>query len=1340
MRPKPEGLNKMDTRASTRTRLSVLPVFIALVFNLVAPVVSIALPDAAPAELSPRVAEAAADPAHVNFTFQGCRNPSVNLELTNFVCADGDYTTGNLGKTWNELDLVPHRLTTALGTQGAATELYTVGIVADHIEAGVPGYDFISIPVVNAAKSHASCSVSAGPLLTATPGIGGTDTSMYRLIDISQNKGTTCVFDYYERLAIGSHQFPGSSLHSNMTNQNLGVAGVGSQDISIPVKEILPQEIDKTMSATRGQAYGWAVSKSASPASLNFANTCLDTAGARSQQVQITVTWTRSGPTPSGDTTITTHIYATNPAHRTVTVNVTDRVYEGLTQTAQISEATSGPVNVPKETSDMLILTHQFTYQGNATTFNDVATASYTDLLTGIAVPGQTTATASATTQASTDPAANSSVLVTDTESITGTGLAFSVAALGAVNGAFTNYTAGNSTTGPVNWEHTVSGSGSVTFDKTVTVDEPRITSGTLSDTATILGDNSLELDSDSESVAITTNALVSLTISKTIPTGSLRSGESVTFDFDVTGPNGYSDTASITFNHGDPLTKTTTLTGLAPGTYDVSEQALSGWANHSDQQTTITLPSCSGMVSFNNSTLAPDLGITKTADNETVSAGDPIGFEIELSNSNDPETGPAKDVTLSDELPSGDGIDWSIASVTGTGGFTPAADACQITGDPATGQELDCDFGDLAPGQGVQVRITSDTTGASCTVYSNTAWLHASNHDSISASDSTEVLCPDLDIAKSADASPVDAGDPIGFSIVVSNDGEGTAKNVTLDDPLPGSLALGIDWSVDAVLINGSAVADPSTYCSITGSAPNQTLECSFGDMDEGDTAQVQVSSSTSAPDGCVTATLPNEATADADNHAEVRADDSITIECPALAIEKTADDDVVSAGEQIGFWIEVSNSSDAGTGTAKDVTLEDELPGGDGIDWSVAAVTLNGTAVADPSVYCWIAGDAPSQSLACEFGDLGSGDSAAVHVTSGTTQDSCGTYDNVAMADADNAAGVISPEASTTVECPGLNISKSADADEVVAGEEASFIITIWNAGPGNAFDVTLHDELPAGLTWDYEILQGSAICTLASSLEEGGVQHMSIDCDLGTLAPTSMDDGVKVRVFADTDRTVCGPMENIAFASASNNDEVSDGDSLDVRCPTLTIDKSADADEIVISGPNDALVADPAVITWTLTYTLTNGPVTNAVISDELPAGLVYVDGSASDGGVYDVATNTLTWTFATLTASGSVTFETEVDPETISRVAPTVNVAVIASDQTPEDDGQDQVTVVVEPPPLAGTPTPKPKLPDTAVGVGPNGEPITVPIELLVAFFLGSLGVLTLANVRARGRRR
>ena len=220
---------------------------------------------------------------------------------------------------------------------------------------------------------------------------------------------------------------------------------------------------------------------------------------------------------------------------------------------------------------------------------------------------------------------------------------------------------------------------------------------------------------------------------------------------------------------------------------------------------------------------------------------------------------------------------------------------------------------------------------------------------------------------------------------------------------------------------------------------------------------------------------------------------------------------------------------------------------------------------------------------------------------------------------------------------------------------------------------------------------------------------------------------------------------PLVNAAEARSPNSQcpdsenvqaECEDESTVTPRVPTLVIDKVADAEVITISGPSDALVAGPSLVTWTLTYTLTNGQVTNAVITDEVPA----ASSSSMPPTAGVQADGVVAWTFATLSESGSVAFRTTVDPETISRTDPTVNTAVIDSDETAPEDGVDSVTVVVEPPPLGGNPNPKPAVPDTAAIIGANGEPITVPVELLAVVFLGSLGAMALANARARNRRR
>src|SRR4051812_23233585 len=62
----------------------------------------------------PFAALSPANAAGFQYTLEGCRLAGNNT-LPNadgkFICTDAEYTTGNLGKSWNELDLVPHRVT-----------------------------------------------------------------------------------------------------------------------------------------------------------------------------------------------------------------------------------------------------------------------------------------------------------------------------------------------------------------------------------------------------------------------------------------------------------------------------------------------------------------------------------------------------------------------------------------------------------------------------------------------------------------------------------------------------------------------------------------------------------------------------------------------------------------------------------------------------------------------------------------------------------------------------------------------------------------------------------------------------------------------------------------------------------------------------------------------------------------------------------------------------------------------------------------------------------------------------------------------------------------------------
>jgi hypothetical protein len=525
----------------------------------------------------------AAAPDHVGVTLEGCRNNGT-IALPNgsgqFVCPDAAYTTGNLGKGWNELDLVPHRLTVDAGNAAPASQTYTLSVAVDNTKAGVPGYDVLS----TLTKKSGSCSVSVGAQTTLTPGVGGTDTSLARLVTITQSKNTICIFDFYARLALGSHLYSGSSLHANALNETFGTAGIGARDVSIPVKEISPQELRKTMAASADSTVQWSLEKAANPASIKFGDVCAADF-APTKQVTFRVTWKKVA-TAAGGVTAITNIYAKNPASRTITVNVSDTIYKGTTQT-QALETFSTPlagVDVLANT-EQLVLTHTANLPSTAGAvgdfLNDVATATYTDKATGITVPGATEARASA--QIVQGVTNDSFASIGDSESMTGTGLKFSVAQP-TIGGFLNGYVAGTQSVGPVDWGIAGETAGrSVDFVKTIYLDGRRETTGTISDTAYLVADNTAPTPplgspfdaSASASATITSSATVQLTVSKTIPLLILKATEriDVTFTIErVGGGYGPVDT-TLSFASGE-TSKSNVLSNLLPGEYKVSEKS----------------------------------------------------------------------------------------------------------------------------------------------------------------------------------------------------------------------------------------------------------------------------------------------------------------------------------------------------------------------------------------------------------------------------------------------------------------------------------------------------------------------------------------------------------------------------------------------------------------------------------------------------------------------------------------------------------------------------------------------------------------------------------------------
>ena len=511
-------------------------------------------------------------------------------------------------------------------------------------------------------------------------------------------------------------------------------------------------------------------------------------------------------------------------------------------------------------------------------------------------------------------------------------------------------------------------------------------------------------------------------------------------------------------------------------------------------------------------------LTLTKTADADSVDAGSPIGFTIIASNTG---AGTAHGATISDPLPTGPGISWTIS---------PPTSGCSITANVLT-----CDLGDFGPGGHVTVHVTSGTTFASCQDYPNVATLTSSNAPTLQANDSTTVLCPDVSLVKDADDATVDAGDQIGFTVTATNNGEGTAVGVLINDPLPDGT--GVSWSISP--------ATPG--CSITGAPPAQVLVCGPVDLAPDASVSVHVISQTTelscgAYDNTASVTVVNEPDVDGDSA-------STTVQCPALSLEKVADDVTVSAGTQIGFTIDASNGSAAGTGTANDVEINDPLPTGTGISWSISPATPGCSITAD--------------TLTCHVASLAPGAHLTVHVISPTEFASCAVYPNTATLDASNAAP-LEQSATTTVLCPDVELAKEADSDlPVDAGSEIGFTVTATNNGEGQATGVVINDPLPAGpadsgIDWQLDPA-APANCSITGAAPAQTLVCTAFDLDAGGASES-------VRVFSATGFASCAVYDNTATATATNQPDI-DPASADttVLCSALTLDKTADADPV-------------------------------------------------------------------------------------------------------------------------------------------------------------------------------
>lgn len=494
--------------------------------------------------------------------------------------------------------------------------------------------------------------------------------------------------------------------------------------------------------------------------------------------------------------------------------------------------------------------------------------------------------------------------------------------------------------------------------------------------------------------------------------------------------------------------------------------------------------------------------------------------------------------------LPRSTGGTYTLGEAMSSGSLSPLSDYAQTWACTTNGTADPTLSGSVGPSLPVTPKPGDDIA---CTV-TNTAAAKA-----------------DLSLVKRAIPDPALPGQNVTYRLTVKNAGPSTARNVTVTDPLPA----------------GVSFVSASPGCAASGG----TVACTVAALASGAAQSFDVTGSVAASS---TGSLVNTAKVTSDTPDPNPSDDTASITTPVrqladLTITKTADPLSVLLGETASYTLTVVNH---GPSTANDVVVTDTA--GDGITPMTAAPSQG--SCSSPS--------------SCQLGPLASGATATVIVTATST--ALGTVGNTAAVSSttadpdpsdnvDSASIVVRPQAD-------LSIVKKASAEKVSEGEDFTYTLTVKNAGPATAADVTVTDALPAGV----------AVRGVRTPRGTCG-QADPVVCRLGDLPS-----GATATVTLNVTATDAGRFVNGAVVTSPTPDpDLADNQG------SSAVDTSRKADLAITKSAS----ADTVLLGQSFTYTLTvenRGPsrATGVVVTDPLPDGL-QLDAVTTSAGTCDGA---------------------------------------------------------------------------------------------------------------------
>jgi uncharacterized repeat protein (TIGR01451 family)/gliding motility-associated-like protein len=556
---------------------------------------------------------------------------------------------------------------------------------------------------------------------------------------------------------------------------------------------------------------------------------------------------------------------------------------------------------------------------------------------------------------------------------------------------------------------------------------------------------------------------------------------------------------------------------------------------------------------------------------------------------------------------------------------------------------------GDIPSGNGVIDIVVSGTVNpaiADGATFSNTATATFPAGSPVTDPDgSSNTSSVGTTVNNSADVrvskngpTTVNIGDPITYTIVVSNGGAGDITGASISDNVPTSVTVS-NWTITAA--GGATFLGPNTGTSpvinITGDIPvpgTLTLVIQ-GTINSGAlpsfTNTVTVTTPTSAPTSSVT-TAVNQST--------------------DLVIEKSGPQ-TATAGSPIAYTIKVSNT---GPRAVTGLTINDIIPTDvQGVTWS--AVTVGDANVVPLS-------GAGNIALT---GDIAAGAANYVLITvNGTVSASPGaaTISNTATVASSgtvvdfNLANNTSTATTSVGKQADFEILKTVDNSAPAVGSNVVFTLVANNKGPSDGTGISVTDLLPAGYTY-------------VSSTPAAGTTYAP-GTGLWTIGSLPTGTGKSMTITASVN--AAGSYANTATITGTESDPVPGNNTATVTTtPTATTNLS-------LAKTVDNLT--PAVgnnVVFTLVAT-NNGPSdgTGIVVTDLLPAGYTYVSSTPPAGTTYVPATGL--WTIGTLTNAATSTMTITA---TVNATGPYANTATIIGNENDPTSGNNTSTATPAP---------------------------------------------------------